>query len=599
VWVNCRIDIVKQAGGSEMLQDDEKLTMLKDVQEDDVELRLIASEEEQKEYLRKTFACHMMYEYQDNGNISDIQKLYEFAHIKGNQKLVERVRQGKRVILESPYQNIYVDMIFVLADEIVENAALAENYIALFEKRYNRYFHFMTEEASSGYKIDGLESMEEKNKCWKELLGRYQEMLLRASDAEAQFLLFAMLYRIPYKQLLFPANHKDKYYELRLKPFEVAEYIDATKNKAVSARMDWCDSFLDSKTYQRYISRRIKELAEFIEESEDDLILATERVISYVGYVSEYYIRTAYLFRRHGLSIRWWEDTIQKDNVTRYVPDVRGIMEDYYRAYFFNYWLEMRPEVENITKVDVLRYTKPGDPSQELENIIAMCEQDVVCQMYQELLEQYYANFSFEQLLGQPMKNRYDRIIAEYEKEASLQHSLYRSLQKENARLLELINSKDRDPELEKYTRESNKELERALKEIEHLKGVIRSQEDYIEEIVNGQNEAEAVPEMPSYDLPKLQSKKYLFVGDVDSCFRELRRAFPGSVFMAANTDDISSISVDAVVYLIKCMSHSMYYKVQNLYGASDVPIIRYNGKNLELLYQEMQRGMEGVRKSF
>lgn len=575
-----------------MLLDEETLAMLKNMQEDEEELRLIASEEERKEYLRKSFACHMMFEYQENGNISDIQKLYEFAHIKGNQKLVERVRQGKRVILESPYQNIYVDMIFVLADEIVENAALAENYIALFEKRYHRYFHFMTEEASSAYKLDGLEVASERNRCWKELLDRYEEMLLKASNAEEQFLIFAMLYRIPYKQLIFPVNHRDKYYELRLKPFDAAEYIDATKNKAVSARMDWCDSFLDSDIYQKYIKRRIKELAEYIEESEDDLILAIERVISFIGYMSEYYIRTAYLFRRHGLSIRWWEDTIQKDNVTRYVPDVRGIIEDYYRAYFFNYWLQMRPEVENITKGDVLRNTKPGDPSQELENIVAMCEQDVVCQMYQELLEQYYANFSFEQLLGQPMKNRYDRIIAEYEKEASLQHSLYSNLQKENARLLELIKSKDRNPELEKFTRESNKELERALKEIEHLKGVIRSQEDYIGEILNGQNEEEAVPEKPFYDLPKLQSKKYLFVGDVDSCFRELRRVFPGSIFMTANTDDISSISVDAVVYLIKCMSHSMYYKVQNLYGASDVPIIRYNGNNLELLYQEMQKGM-------
>lgn len=576
-----------------MLLNDEKLEMLKSMQKDEVGLGLIDSEEEQKEYLKKAFACHMMFEYEENKNISDIQKLYEFAHIKGNQKLVERVRNGNRVILEGPYQNIYVDMIFVLADEIVENAALAENYIALFEKRYNRYFHFMTKEASSGYKIDSMESVQEAIQCWKELLERYSEMLLSTSGAEEQFLIFAMLYRIPFEQLLFPVNHRDEYYEVRLKPFDAAEYIDATKNKAVSARMDWCDSFLDSAVYRKYINRRIKELAEYMEQSEEDIILATERVISYIGFTSEFYMRTAYLFRRHGLSIRWWEDAIQKDNVTRYVPDVRGIMEDYYRAYFFNYWLVMCPDVKNITKVDVLRNTKLGDPTQELENIISMCEQDVVCQMYQELLEQYYADFSFEQLLGQPMKNRYDRIIAEYEKEASLQHSLSSSLHKENERLLDIIRSKDRNPELEKFTRESNKELERALKEIEHLKGVIRSQEDFIDEMVNGSNEdVETGPAKPFYDLPRLQGKKYLFVGDVDRCFKELRKVFPWSVFMTANTDDISSISVDAVVYLIKCMSHSMYYKVQSLYGTSNVPIIRYNGMNLDLLYLEMQRVM-------
>lgn len=49
-----------------------------------------------------------------------------------------------------------------------------------------------------------------------------------------------------------------------------------------------------------------------------------------------------------------------------------------------------------------------------------------------------------------------------------LQHSLYSSLKKENARLLDIIKSKDKNPELGKFTRELNKELERALKEIEH-----------------------------------------------------------------------------------------------------------------------------------
>ncbi len=85
----------------------------------------------------------------------------------------------------------------------------------------------------------------------------------------------------------------------------------------------------------------------------------------------------------------------------------------------------------------------------------------------------------------------------------------------------------------------------------------------------------------------------------MDNDFGKLKKKFPNSVFMTANTDDISNIKVDAVVYLLKCMSHTMYYKVQNLYGTSDVPIIRYNGKNLELLYQEMQRGDAGVEGSF
>lgn len=56
----------------------------------------------------------------------------------------------------------------------------------------------------------------------------------------------------------------------------------------------------------------------------------------------------------------------------------------------------------------------------------------------------------------------------------------------------------------------------------------------------------------------ELQSKKYLFVGHMDNDFQKLKKKFPNSVFMTENTDNISNINVDAVVYLIKCMSHSM-----------------------------------------
>ena len=78
----------------------------------------------------------------------------------------------------------------------------------------------------------------------------------------------------------------------------------------------------------------------------------------------------------------------------------------------------------------------------------------------------------------------------------------------------------------------------------------------------------------------------------MDNDFGKLKKKFPNSIFMTENTDNIRNIRVDAIVYLNKCMSHSMYYKVQNQYGAFGMPIIKYNGNNQELLYQEMQRVM-------
>ena len=49
------------------------------------------------------------------------------------------------------------------------------------------------------------------------------------------------------------------------------------------------------------------------------------------------------------------------------------------------------------------------------------------------------------------------------------------------------------------------------------------------------------------YDLPALQSKKYLFVGHMDNDFGKLKKKFPNTVFMTENANNISNIIVDTI----------------------------------------------------
>lgn len=49
-----------------------------------------------------------------------------------------------------------------------------------------------------------------------------------------------------------------------------------------------------------------------------------------------------------------------------------------------------------------------------------------------------------------------------------------------------------------------------------------------------------------SYALPTLQSKKYLFVGNMDNDLGRLKRS-SRTVFMIESTDNINNISVDAI----------------------------------------------------
>lgn len=553
----------------------------------------IESEKERKEYMKKAFMVQMISEYQFKHNLECLQELYESAGFKDNRRLAEKLRSDRRIIL-GPYENMYIDMIHLLADEIMVNKGLADKYISIFEKRYKINARSIVEKMSVDYIREqmGKEKVRSLERTVEKMTTKYFGILHSYPLAEEQFLVFAMLHMLPIQQIAFPVKCSDDDYDEALTPFVAGDVIDNMYDKQLSEKMDWCDSFLESAVYRKFIRKRINELAEAYDTDTSGLVSMIEVFFSKDANAEENYLRTAYMFRRHHLSFHWKEQVLYDNNgKTKYKPDVMGIMEDYYRSFVIGYWLGEK--CSEITKADILS-TKTEDPERDMDNIMGMCGIDVMCQMYQDLLDEYYMNFSFDLLSNKRMQEKYEKKLEEKEKEASVQNLRYQNLQKENERLMELVKNmgKDADAAVQQYRRETSKELETVSAENEKLKGIIQSQEEYIEAL---EKEEETVKmfQKPSYDLPTLQSKKYLFVGHMDNDFGKLKKKFPNSVFMTENTDNISNINVDAIVYLIKCMSHSMYYKVQNMYGDSGMPIVRYNGNNLELLYQEMQKVME------
>lgn len=550
----------------------------------------IESEKERKEYMKKAFTIQMITEYQFRHNLECLQELYESAGFKDNRKLAERLRTDRKILF-GPYENMYIDMIHLLADEIIVNKELADQYISIFEKRYNINARSIVEKMSVDHIREqmGKEKVRSLERTVQKMTTKYFGILHSYPLAEEQFLVFAILYMLPVSQIAFPVKHSDDEYDRTLTPFVAGDVIDKMYDGLLSEKMDWCESFLESDVYRKYIRKRISELAEAYDTDTSGLVSMIESFFSKDANVEEHYLRTVYMFRRHHLSFHWREQVLYDSNgKMKYKPDVMGIMEDYYRSCVIGCWLEEK--CSEITKAGILG-TKTEDPERDMDNIRGMCEVDVICQMYQDLLEEYYMNFSFDLLSNERMQEKYEKQLKDAEKEASVQNSHYQELQKENERLMGLVKNmgKDADAAVRQYRRETSKELETVSAENEKLKGLIKSQEEYIEAL---EKEEETVKmfRKPIYDLPALQSKKYLFVGHMDNDFGKLKKKFPNSVFMTENTDNISNINVDAIVYLIKCMSHSMYYKVQNQYGSSGMPIIRYNGNNLELLYQEMQK---------
>ena len=128
------------------------------------------------------------------------------------------------------------------------------------------------------------------------------------------------------------------------------------------------------------------------------------------------------------------------------------------------------------------------------------------------------------------------------------------------------------------------KVIEDKNSEIADLKRRLEYQELFISEL----NKPEVEEVNNTYDLELLQSKRYLFVGHISDALPDLKYKFPNSIFMESETAHISNIEVDAVVMLIKWMSHSMFYKVKATGSLTDKKIIMCNTKNIDTILQKM-----------
>lgn len=119
---------------------------------------------------------------------------------------------------------------------------------------------------------------------------------------------------------------------------------------------------------------------------------------------------------------------------------------------------------------------------------------------------------------------------------------------------------------------------------INDLKKQIQSQEEFILEL--SKTDDDIIKDSDAYDLSILQSKKYLFVGHISAVLPELRHKFPNSLFMEKETYNTIGVSVDAVIMLVKWMSHSMFYKIKS--SLPDAKIIMCNTKNIDTILQKI-----------
>ncbi len=72
----------------------------------------------------------------------------------------------------------------------------------------------------------------------------------------------------------------------------------------------------------------------------------------------------------------------------------------------------------------------------------------------------------------------------------------------------------------------------------------------------------------------------------------DIKKIFPNSIFMSEATKDLTNIQVDAVVFLISFISHSMYYKVKKSSLFEKSIVINFNGRSFNKLLETLQKEM-------
>ena len=213
-----------------------------------------------------------------------------------------------------------------------------------------------------------------------------------------------------------------------------------------------------------------------------------------------------------------------------------------------------------------------------------MYEMDVLYKMFSIMQQQYYHDFSWEKITNQSITKRFEIIISYLEQTIREKERNITELSDKNNRLslqLSCDNSKQMAPLIA-----DNNKLLKQIEEKDNIINDLRKQIKYQEEFIFELNRTDIIESNKKFELSELQSKRYLFVGHISDVLPELKHKFPNSLFMESETYNTSGISVDAVIMLIKWMSHSMFYKIKS--SLPNVRTIMCNTKNIDTILQKM-----------
>lgn len=415
------------------------------------------------------------------GDISDcnyerIQKLLEAEDI-GSKQLADMVDK-QRFIEYSFEETAFADLLCLLSNRIVLNPMLGEMFVTLYSEKYCNVPQIAKRIAKKGMeknvrKMDSL-SKEEVAFCFYLLMDTGDDSPWTGLDFEAYNLLKTAAY----------------FGELDL----TSDYEDVEERMQAITFSDTEDSVLQSRHFDRFLSKRKKGIAEFlgVEETKINKVLAEDMVFfndikeRYDQSKTAKYICNQVLVENQG-GLCWLDDFA--GNGHRYEPDIDRIIRSYYTVQVCLMYERAMNDKRKFTKLD-LSEGWDANPERDVQGICYMYCLDVFYKMFNEMMKEYYKAF-FEGKFapsGTSQKLQMLDTVNEQNLVIEKQKEQIVSLEKQIASLTEQsLKNKHREEESEKalleYERKNQKlkrQIEKCDGDIAHLKDFIESQNEFL-----------------------------------------------------------------------------------------------------------------------
>ena len=537
-----------------------------------------------------------------NKRYNELQKIYESLNLRNNDKLVAKLSE-ERTLGALFTSIVYTDILFVIADYINDRQEIADLVDLLYAKRCPKIKKMFIDWETQYASMSAIKSVPKFKMTYTE--NYYLHFLFYRSDVFTEpdkvlkgFDYEEDRYMLNYSFYMTDKNTFDNAFIFCADEEEAREYL----SKGGANRADK-EFVLQSKFFDRYLAKRRCELADYLQIEESKLAEYIHSAMkshskngempTRSGIVGQIEIFTRDIIANQNGGTSWYNAMTTTNNdkwygeSVLYVPDVDGLIRNYFKSYVATRYIEQVMEKkQGFNKITLSKDCIPESYAIVYQTILCMYEMDVLYKMFALMQKQYYKDFSWEKITNQDSAIRYEDIISDLEQTITDKENRIKSLMLKNSTLSLQITA-DNSKQTAPLVAENNKLLkviEDKDSEIADLKRRLEYQELFISEL----NKPEVEEINNTYDLELLQSKRYLFVGHISDVLPDLKYKFPNSIFMESETANISNIEVDAVVMLIKWMSHSMFYKVKATGALADKKIIMCNTKNIDTVLQKI-----------